>query len=587
MVSTAKWTSVTRGNFSSVLPQVLLDIKEADFVAFDTELTGLHLSRAHRNNHLDDLITRYGKLRECVFNFGLLQVGLACFKWNASMQKYKISAFSFYVFPSAANGIQQERKFSCQLGSLAFLSEYKFDFNKSFHEGIPFITRKEEMIIKSNSVFYSPENNNNNGSKLQQNQKPIILLKDDEKLIVSEVFEKIDAWLEVEEAKREPESESLELPPMNSFQRLIFYQQIPLKYGENLSITKKPSGSLSVKKVPLDPESRATIFQEERVQFEKALEEQIGFRRVIDCIVDNRKPIVGHNCWVDLLHFQQKFVDNNLPSTLSGFKEEMNKNFPLIIDTKFLARLVNIKETSLGELTEMSSKYPEYVYFSNETCEESTNLFHDAGFDAICTGRVFLNLLSNFLRPKEHSQVSLDKSLEILFKNDSLCNRLNILQSDYSHLDLKGCEFEPDRSNVLYIYGIIGGNTTVSDLQNALKLLVKAQNKINSQVHWLSEGSACFVQFEQIEMVNEIISAFKKFESSPENFDDQDINNDKTDSDNIDSKNKIDSVNSAFSNKKLMNLLEKLKICTYSQYQEIRDKSLKDEEANSRKRQRN
>ena len=33
----AKWTSVTRGNFSSVLPQVLEDIKLSEFVAFDTE----------------------------------------------------------------------------------------------------------------------------------------------------------------------------------------------------------------------------------------------------------------------------------------------------------------------------------------------------------------------------------------------------------------------------------------------------------------------------------------------------------------------------------------------------------------------
>ena len=302
MVS-AKWTSVTRSNFASVLPRVLEDIKTSEFTALDTELTGLHLTRNHRNSQLDDLVTRYGKLRESVSNFGLLQVGLACFKWSPSKGKYKISAYSFYVFPSAANGIQQERKFTCQLGSLSFLSEFKFDFNKSFHEGIPFITKKEESIIKANSIFYSDNPNRQNG--LQSN-KPLILLKDDEKAIVNEVFEKIDNWLiETSEAKEASQTtpSNLDLPQMNSFQRLIFYQQIPLKYGETLSITKRSNGILSVKRAPVDPESRAAIFEEEKAQFERALDEQVGFRKVIDCMIENQKPTIGHNCWVDFHNY--------------------------------------------------------------------------------------------------------------------------------------------------------------------------------------------------------------------------------------------------------------------------------------------
>lgn len=538
----AKWTSVTRGNFAQVLPQVLEDIKSSTFIAMDTELTGLQLTRAHKNSQMDDLITRYGKLRESVSNFGLLQVGLACFKWNAARQKYKISAYSFYVFPSAANGLQQERKFTCQLGSLTFLSEFKFDFNKAFHEGIPFITRREENIIKSNSAYYSE-----NGQ--QKSQKPLILLKDEEKAIVSEVFEKIDTWLPDES------SSFLDLPPMNSFQRLIFYQQIPLKYGESLVITKRSNGILSVKRAALDPESRAVALEEEKAQFEKALEEQIGFRRVIDCVVDNEIPVVGHNCWVDFLHFYQKFIDNNLPASLQGFKEEILKCFPKIIDTKYLARLVNIKDTSLGDLTELASNYSEVSYFakkaesSSDPAEESsTNLFHDAGFDAICTGRAFLTLLGHFLRPKDLSETPLNDSLDILLQNETLCNRLNVLQSDYAHLDLKGKEIEPDRSNVLYIYGISGG-PTVSDLQSALQTLIKSEEKVICQIHWLNENSACFAQFEQAERASDVLSAFQ--------------NSTGTDSD----------------GSKIGNLLAKIKIVTYVQYQEKRDQLLSDEEA--------
>ena len=541
MVS-AKWTSVTRSNFSSILPQVLEDIKCSEFVALDTELTGLHLTRNHRNSQIDDLVTRYGKLRESVSNFGLLQVGVACFTWSPSKLKYKISAYSFYVFPSAANGIQQERKFTCQLGSLTFLSEFKFDFNKSFHDGIPFITRKEESIIKSNSIYYSPDKQQGG----VQSNKPLILLKDEEKAIVNEVFEKIDNWLVgSNESESSQAGKFLDLPQMNSFQRLIFYQQIPLKYDETLSITKRPSGTLSVKRAPIDPESRAAVFEEEKAQFEKALDEQIGFRKVIDCIIENQKPSIGHNCWVDFLHFYQKFVDNNLPSTVSGFKEEILKCFPTIIDTKYLAKLVNIKDSSLGQLTELSSKYSEASYFSKETIESqsSENLFHDAGFDAICTGRVFLVLLSHFLRPKDLSETPLNDSLNLLLKNDTLCNRLNILQSDYACLDLKGRELEPDRSNVLYCYGI-SSNYSVSDVQYSLQLLLKAKEKVSCQVHWLNEASACFLQFEQVEQANDILKAVKESNFDAENQE----------------------------NSKAVTLLSKIKIVSYLQYQEKRDK---------------
>lgn len=563
VASPAKWTSVTRTNFSVVLPQVLEDIKSSNFVAMDTELTGLALTRAHRNSNLDDLVARYAKLRESVSNFGLLQVGLACFKWSPSRQKYKISAYSFYVFPSAANGIQQERKFACQLGSLTFLSEFKFDFNKAFHEGIPFITRKEENIIKSNSAFYNE--NVTNGK--QQSQKPLILLKDEEKAIVSEVFDKIDSWL-----NEEGNESALDLPPMNSFQRLIFYQQIPLKYGETLIITKKSTGILSVKRAALDPESREVAFKEEKEQFEKALEEQVGFRRVIDCIIDSKVPLIGHNCWVDLLHFYQKFVDNSLPLTVQGFKEEILKCFPKIIDTKYLARLVSIKETSLGELTEMTSKYPESTYFSKiEGEEESTNLFHDAGFDSICTGKVFLTLLGHFLRPKDLSETPLNDSLEVLLKNDTLYNRLNVLHSDYPHMNLSTPDdLEPDRSNVLYAYGLgPGANYSVSDLQGALQLLVKCNEKVSCQVHWINEGNSAFLQFEQVERVEDILRAESERRKS-ESIEEEENSNDKA------------------QNSRIENLLAKIKIVTYKEYQEMREKEEVEvsSQQSSRKRQR-
>lgn len=325
------WTSVSKSTFSKTLPSVLEAIKAADFVAFDTELTGLHLSRQHRNGQLDDLQTRYSKQRECVANFGLLQVGLACFSWHKEQEKYAIKAFSFYVHPSAANGLQQERKFTCQLGSLAFLTEHDFDFNMAFREGIPFITRKEEEIIKNNSAFYSKNK--------KDAEKPIVALKDEEKAFVGEILEHIDAWLEGVKAGESDEffsqltekvqkctfsAQSIELPPLNSFQRLIFYQQIPLKYGDSLQITKKAGNVLSISPSERDPAKREAILQEEKAQFDRALQEQVGFRVVIDALIEQQIPLIGHNCLIDLMHFYHKFIDTKFPSELADFKTTLH-----------------------------------------------------------------------------------------------------------------------------------------------------------------------------------------------------------------------------------------------------------------------
>ena len=48
------------------------------------------------------------------------------------------------------------------------------------------------------------------------------------------------------------------------------------------------NGILSVKRAPLDPESRAAILKRKRQQFERALDEQVGFRKVIDCITETQ-----------------------------------------------------------------------------------------------------------------------------------------------------------------------------------------------------------------------------------------------------------------------------------------------------------
>ena len=62
----------------------------------------------------------------------------------------------------------------------------------------------------------------------------------------------------------------------------------------------------------------------------------IGVRAVIDLLAAARKPLVGHNMLLDLLHTLQSF-NAPLPVSYLEFKRRIAQLFPLLFDTKFIA----------------------------------------------------------------------------------------------------------------------------------------------------------------------------------------------------------------------------------------------------------
>lgn len=55
--------------------------------------------------------------------------------WKPKKQKYTATSYAFYLFPPVGTSSAADKKFVCQLSSLAFLAQHGFDFNKTFHEG--------------------------------------------------------------------------------------------------------------------------------------------------------------------------------------------------------------------------------------------------------------------------------------------------------------------------------------------------------------------------------------------------------------------------------------------------------------------
>ena len=90
---------------------------------------------------------------------------------------------------------------------------------------------------------------------------------------------------------------------------------------------------------------------------DKLIDEAFGFSRIIEEIIKSQKPIVGHNCFSDLIRMYQNFIDD-LPLKYQEFKETLHSAFPTIYDTKhvaFVARRL-LRDCESDEIAEHAEK---------------------------------------------------------------------------------------------------------------------------------------------------------------------------------------------------------------------------------------
>lgn len=66
------------------------------------------------------------------------------------------------------------------------------------------------------------------------------------------------------------------------------------------------------------------------------VDRMLGFTKIFRYLVDTQKPIVLHNCLLDLMLLYKQFY-KHLPRSYHTFKTDMHQLFPTIYDTKLIA----------------------------------------------------------------------------------------------------------------------------------------------------------------------------------------------------------------------------------------------------------
>ena len=137
---------------------------------------------------------------------------------------------------------------------------------------------------------------------------------------------------------------------------------------------------------------------------EQLVDSMLGFTKVMRHLSESGKPVVGHNCLIDLLRIFRQF-ESELPPNYELFKEKIHHLLPTIYDTKNIC--INVKKvvgrrqpklekllasSNLNQLHKELTGNKQLAHaprllipkgFSRYTAQEAA---HEAGYDALLAG---------------------------------------------------------------------------------------------------------------------------------------------------------------------------------------------------------
>ncbi|KAJ2810511.1 hypothetical protein H4S07_002634 [Coemansia furcata] len=381
---------VTRDNFNQALTEFRLAISTCDFAAIDMEMTGLYEDRARQPNHLDTKNERYSKLLQSVESYGVIQVGICLFSWVDSKPDeckdtsgyYEARPFNFNVFPcTSVGGFPVEAHFGCKNTAFEFLARNSFDFNKWVYQGIPFLNSDQAERIRADRI------------SLLTKRQPQMEVDEQHKPFVKNLEFALRRFMALKSEKL------LRYETANSYQRKLVYDVVA---RHNTLGTRSRHGCIEIFKGTRKAMARHVAQKINALN--ASISEARGFCQIIDILSAARKPVVGHNMLLDIMHAYSKFY-KPLPATRHGFGSNLARFLPILIDTKYIVestpaikaryRTSNLdeiapmleRETLRSHTHEMIRNHPQFT-------RDVTHTMHEAGFDAYMTGATFIRLLN-------------------------------------------------------------------------------------------------------------------------------------------------------------------------------------------------
>ncbi|KAF4666029.1 hypothetical protein FOL47_004299 [Perkinsus chesapeaki] len=350
---------VTRHNWDKLRPVLLQEIHKCDFLTIDFELTGLLLSQEERHIGLDKVYEAYCSGAR---NFLPLQMGLCAV--TRQNNGWRLAPFSVYMWPqrtstinkpaallqqqangsTPASGVQDSDAFMVSVTAMNFLSEAGFDLNECIRNGVGWLRPDQERTKKSvmeQRIAEIRQMQQQASSKAASEVTPVSsaaeaappeIAPGPDLDMINSVKDAINEWL-----RGDPYgTNNLEVPMSSAFQRLLMHSVIAAEYPNLYSYSSRRASD--GERMLVVYRSQDQLYDTQIKEIEADLEQttiQVGVRSLLDAAAD--KVIVGHNCFLDVLHAQHRLYEA-LPSTVSEFKDKWTERFKGgVLDTKYLA----------------------------------------------------------------------------------------------------------------------------------------------------------------------------------------------------------------------------------------------------------
>ncbi|NXP83147.1 PNDC1 ribonuclease, partial [Ramphastos sulfuratus] len=268
----------------------------------------------------DSPAERYMKARWSVQHFTVTQLGKCCSDMAKfpekclSFRRYVVHSYNFFLFPSTLGITDVEFCFSAS--SIQFLSHYGFDYNKFLKDGIPYMNEVQEKILSQHLSASSWKHS----SSLDRD-------------VLKKAIDKVTCWIAAAE-----EEETMILQDLSGYQ--MFEVQLVLRRALQ-NVWTQPLGGKKIIVKKVSPQHRQLL---ENSRYDCCQKELIllsarGFTNLFQTLVRAKKPLVGHNMLMDLMHLHDKFY-KPLPESYEEFKRNIHNLFPVLIDTKTVTKSI-------------------------------------------------------------------------------------------------------------------------------------------------------------------------------------------------------------------------------------------------------
>ncbi|KAE8454123.1 hypothetical protein EG329_005047 [Mollisiaceae sp. DMI_Dod_QoI] len=447
---------IDSAHFRQQLLPILKAISGASIITFDLEMSGIatrpKFSAGDRSHNVGKITLQqqYAEMKSAAEKYQVLQIGITCISEDHERDYYLARPYNFTLSPLEADGVdlRLNRDFTFSSSASGFLAKNGFDFGKVFKEGVPYLSRNEEIgrvkEYKQRADW--------------TNQIPdIIVTAEDHNTMdfLQSARLTVTAWLTDPKPKSNFVNVASTAGPLNGFQRRLVHQFIRNEFPTLRTFPRMDGSFMQVEK--FDEAKELAIQNSRQASFNAKIAKQTGmrwifealsggdlsgidpewfcrglelkeaiavkeeFKNIVKALEGKKQIIVGHNLFTDLGFLYKTFI-GTLPTSVKRFQEAINELFPFIIDTKYLATHGTDNMNPRSNLKELLAPFREVHVPLIVLHEDHTSYGtkygkdHEAGYDSWMTAELFVKLAAKLYAQRKDTldEVSGSDSEEFL-----------------------------------------------------------------------------------------------------------------------------------------------------------------------------